>query len=254
MATRTQQEHSDIYHELYERQCLALSGENDVPRCQWIGISGAHLDGYFCLDRATPDLVFLRKVSRRLITPFIGLGVQTVITPAIGTIPLGALVTEELMAADHTLVYSVWADKTASGEPDMTDFDFVRPGHTELVTNARVLIVDDIINRRYTVSRVRDRARGLGAHVVGVASVASLGDVSAENLNVPLLHNLCKIKYDSWAPAACTEQGPCSRLEPVVVNPGLGHGAEYQAKNPEYPGGFVLLAEAERSLRWVTSR
>jgi adenine/guanine phosphoribosyltransferase-like PRPP-binding protein len=244
VAKTTQQEYQDqgIHQELIGRRCLSLSGEHGVPSCQWIGTSGAHLDGYFCLDRASPDLGFLRRVARRLITPFIGLGIQTVITPAIGSIPLSTLAAEELMASEATTVSSVWADKVASEGPGMTsDFDFVRPGYAELVADALVLIVEDVINRKYTVSRVRDRARGLGAHIVGIASVASLEDVDAASLDVPILHNLCEVRYSSWSPSDCAEQGPCSRSEPIVINPGLGHGIEYQTRNSGYPGGFISL-------------
>src|SRR5581483_4308429 len=217
-----------IQQELTERQCLSFSGKGGVPKCQWIGTSGAHLDGYFCLDRASPDLKFLHKVTRQLISPFVGLDIQTVITPAIGSIPLSTLVAEELMATGIS-VSSVWADKVASEEPSRaSDFDFIRPGYAELVAGTPCLIVEDVINKMHTVSRVRDRARALGARIVGVASVATLYDVDAASLNVPILHSLCQIRYNSWTPSACAEQGPCSRYDPIVVDPGLGHGAEYQ--------------------------
>lgn len=102
-------------------------------------------------------------------------------------------------------------------------------------------MVEDIINRRHTVLKVMSRIRELGGEVIGVSAVVTLPDVSAENLGTLQFERMGEISYQAWPPDQCVREGPCSRSEPVVVDPGLGHGAEFAAEHPDYAGGFVTL-------------
>ena len=230
-----------IEQELIDRRCLAYSGQGGVPECQWIGTSGAHLSGYFCLDPASPDLVFIKKIARELIAPFIGLGIKTVVTPATGSIPLSLLVTEELMAAEgDDTIKSVWADKVIKGD-GTKGFDFTRPGFSGHVAGQKVLLVEDVINRQHTASQVIELIRAVGGELVGVTTVAAQGKITAESLDVPSFHKLCEINYDAWEPEQCTLEGPCSRKSPIVADPGLGHGQEHQQAHSDYQGGYITL-------------
>ena len=233
----------NIKQELVDRRCLNFSGQGGVPRCQWVGTSGAHLDGYFCLDPASPDTRFMRRLARELVAPFTGQGIRAVVTPAIGSISLGAFAADALMEADGAgTVWSLWADKLETGAI-AKNFGLIRPTFASRVQGMNTLIVEDIINRRYTATKVKECVQQAGGVVVGMATAVALQDVHAANLGVPRLHALCNIAYNSWAPEQCAQEGPCSRNEPFVVDEGLGHGDAYQQKHPLYGGGFIKLLQ-----------
>lgn len=225
--------------ELIDRRCLAFSGKDGLPSCQWVGTSGAHLEGYFCLDPASPDLRFLRKLARKLIAPFIGQGIDVVATPATGSLPLNTMVTDELQNIEGRFIASIWADK--EGPHGQTQFVINRPTFAEHLHNKKALLVEDYINRQYTADKLISVMHDIGGEVVGVTTVGANSNVNAKSLKVPRFHSLCEVAYKVWSPKECAAQGPCSRLEPFVVDPGLGHGAEYKAAHPDYQGGFITI-------------
>jgi hypothetical protein len=57
--------------------------------------------------------------------------------------------------------------------------------------------------------------------------------VTAEDLGVPDLFSLVNVRYEEFAPDECPM---CQGLVPI--NTGLGHGKDYQATQPDYPGGY----------------
>jgi adenine/guanine phosphoribosyltransferase-like PRPP-binding protein len=236
----------NVLQELADRGCVYASGKLGVPDCQFIGTSGAHLQGYFNFDPAMPDIAFLDELAALLAKPFAGKNVGAIVYPAVGSIQLGALVALKLSQMEGTSVAGIWADKVKDEHDQLQGFAFERPGF--LPTLQKVIaegkgigIVDDMINRQYTMGLILEAVRSAGGEVVGVSTVAANRDVTAESLGVSELTILCEIAYDTMKPEACEQSGWCAKGIPIVVNDGLGHGSDFQKIHPDYKGGFIEL-------------
>jgi adenine/guanine phosphoribosyltransferase-like PRPP-binding protein len=223
---------------LIERDCLFYSGQNGLPACHWVGVSDMHLGGYFCADQALRDANFMGRTAYEMARPFAG-RVNTVLAPAIGGISIGTLVADRLVLLSRNQIFTVFGEKV-EGSDGETNFALLRPGSAEAVDGADVLVVDDMINRKHTVNRLIRLAKEAGGRVVGVSTMAANSDVRAEDLDTELV-SLCEVAYPTWSPEQCAQEGPCSRREPIVVDKALGHGAKFQAEQPDYPGGFINL-------------
>jgi orotate phosphoribosyltransferase len=200
----------------------------------FVGVSGKHLAGYCNIDPLMPHAAIVGQMVEELVKPFKDIGVETVVAPAVGAIPMahwGAYHLEKMTGKE---IYGVWADKVKP-----KGFDFERSGFLEVVNGKKVLILEDIINQMHSIKLVVDVVRKAGGDVVGVGSVTINRGVSAEAIGVPKLVNLTKVEYDAWTAEDCQKVGLCSKNVPIIVD--VGHGDEYQADNPDYKGGYTTL-------------
>jgi orotate phosphoribosyltransferase len=237
----------NVRQELVQRGCLYFSGRDGIPDCQFIGVSGNHLAGYNNFDPALRDIDFLRRVTRQLVAPFVQRDreIGAVVTAATGSIPLEVLSALAIMETeDRNNVAGIWADKIE--ELDDLVFAFIRPGFAEAIAEAtdrgqQVLIVEDMINRQFTIRKLISSTRAAGGDIAGVATIAANKGVTAQSLAVPVVNQLCEVAYDTWTPEKCAKEGPCSNAVPIVVDEALGHGAAYQLRYPDYIGGYINL-------------
>lgn len=229
----------DVREGLEARGCLFLE-----PGLHFIGTGGDHLTGYCNVDPALPDVAFMDEVSGLLGEPYNEVDFDTVLSPAVGAIPIGHFVARNLIATTGRRdIKAVWADKVnQSGEP--LRLELSRTGFQELVRGRKVLLAEDMINRMTSIRKLVELAHSEGAEIVGVTSIAANEGASAEAIGVDSLNALCRVVYRNFTPEACQEHGPCSEGLPIVVNEALGHGDEYSRSRPTYPGGYVRLDRA----------
>jgi orotate phosphoribosyltransferase len=201
----------------------------------FVGISGKHLSGYYNVDPALPDVNFIAQMTKQLVKPFQNDHVDTVFVPAIGAIPMaqwGPFYLEQLTGKP---VLGVWADKVKP-----RGFVIERNGFAEAISGKKILILEDIVNQMFSVKELVRIARELGGDVVGVGGLMVKNTASAKEIGVPKLERMHEFYYDAWEPADCEL---CRRNIPIVTDPALGHGYEYQEQHPEYEGGYTLIEE-----------
>jgi orotate phosphoribosyltransferase len=199
----------------------------------FVGISGKHLSGYCNIDPLLPDVTMVAKMTKQLVQSFTELGVQTVLAPAIGAIPLahwGAWYLQELTGNQ---VAGVWADKVKP-----RGFVVERVGFGKEIAGKKVLILEDMVNQMFSVTELRKLVESLGGTNVGVGALVANRVATAQKIGVPRFVKLCEFSYDAWEPLDCEL---CRRKVPIVTDPALGHGEDYQELHPEYAGGFVEM-------------
>ncbi len=204
----------------------------------FVGTSGKHLAGYCNIDPLMPHAATVGEMARELVEPFAESGVETVVSPAVGAIPMAHWGAHHLQKITGKEIYGVWADKIKpQGKPK--SFAFERGGFLEAVKGKKILILEDIINQMFSIKEVVKVVQEAGGIIVGVGSVTVNRGVSAEAIGVPKLTNLTRVEYDVWTPEDCPKSGLCSRGVPIITD--VGHGDEYQVEHPDYKGGYKTL-------------
>lgn len=194
------------------------------------GISGKHLSGYCNIDPVLPFARLLSDMTETIVDNFKQDEVEVVFVPAVGAIPLAAWGPYHLMAMTGKEVLGIWADKIKP-----RGFIIERDGSGEALEGKKVLILEDMINKMFSVKELVKLAKKANCQVVGVGSIASNRDVSAEAIGVPKLFTLCEVSYDNWDEGSCDL---CKKHVPMVID--IGHGDKFIKENPEYPSLRVL--------------
>ena len=195
--------------------------------------SGMHGPHYINPDAFSPDVTFLNSCCQRIAQQFNGERVDVVVSAAVGGIPTGVLVALNLTYETAFPVQHVWGDKEGD------DFIFERAGFADKVRDKRVLFVEDLLNQGNTTKKVIALVRESGGEVVGAAAICNRGGATAESLGVPRFEPLSEVQFEAIEAADCPL---CQGMVPIVSN--IGHGAEFQAANPDYPGGYMQLQTA----------
>lgn len=206
----------------------------------FVGVSGKHLAGYCNVDPVLPQGNLLMDWMEELTSHFEGIDPAAIFTSAVGGIPLAVWTSYALWNAVDEMPPHVWADKAPAPDGKGTIPVIERAGFAELLTGD-VFIVEDMINQMHTTSGLVRLVRECGGNVLGIGSIASNSQVSAEGLDVPKVVSLTDFSYDAWRPEACEL---CAAGVPVVTDDALGHGAKWLADNAEYTGGGVQLLSA----------
>lgn len=215
-------------------------------RYHFVGDSGAHLGGYCNLDPLLCETRLLWEVTGQIATEFGSGGnmfdkddwPEVVAAPAVGEIAMLHPLAQQLV---HVLPVSdvpmVWADRVSSPPGQPAKFKMVRTGFAKKVYGKRVLVVVDFLNTGHSAARVMDEVARHGGRPVGVCAVAYNRDPMAilEDLCVPAFYGLTPFTYPIWQPDDCAAEGPCAQGVPIVIDPALGHGAEFRAQHPELP-------------------
>jgi orotate phosphoribosyltransferase len=195
--------------------------------------SGHHGPTYLNLDPAFADGYLMDVLGARLASPFRDQEIDVVVAPAVGGTALVIYVRAGFWVTGR-LPHAVWADKVGSG------FEFDRAGFAAAIRGKRVLVVEDILNRGTSVEAVCELVRQAGGIIMGISVICNRGEVTAERLQVPRLvtlvtqQDLSSLDLRTFPPHNCPL---CQDQRPIVTN--LGHGTEFRAKNPTYPGGFI---------------
>ena len=149
--------------------------------------SGLHSNRFFqaALLLQYPDKA--EAVCRLLADRFVGKGVETVISPAVG----GLIVGQEIGRALGCR--AIFAEKE---EGDLV----LRRGFA-LHAGERVLVAEDVVTKGGRVQQTIDLVRSFGAEVVGVAVIVDRSGGDAK-FDVPF-HSALKLDLPTFDPAAC---------------------------------------------------
>ncbi|HVX58639.1 MAG TPA: phosphoribosyltransferase family protein [Candidatus Saccharimonadales bacterium] len=113
-------------------------------------------------------------------------------------------------------------------------------GFEKLLIGSNVLVVEDLLTTGGSVMELIESLKRYGDfNLIGVTVAVNRGGVTAEDLGVPRLHAAAEISIETDVPGNCRW---CAMSRPIVTD--IGHGAEFAAKNPGYPGGFKELLAA----------
>ena len=161
--------------------------------------SGKHSDRYVEKARIFEDPLLVRRFGEEIASWYEE--VQTVVSPAVGAIPLGFAVA---MAAGARFLY-------AEREEGVMTF---RRGF-RLQPGERVLVVEDVVTTGGSAADVVELVRGSGAEPLGVAAMV---DRSRGALPFPL-RALARVDADTFDPDGCPL---CAMRQPVSA-PGSRH-------------------------------
>ncbi|GII24368.1 phosphoribosyltransferase family protein [Planosporangium mesophilum] len=213
----------DVLRQLAERGAISTDRH-------FVYASGRHGAAYINLDHALPDTTLMARLCRELAAPFQGQA-EIVAAPAVGGIVLAVLTAQALTSDGGAAIPAVWADKTGGG-----GLAVERAGFADLLRGRAALVVEDLITTGGSVAAVCREVERHGARVVGVSAVCNRGGATAGELRVPRLHSLAEVELAAFPADACPL---CAEEIPIVAD--VGHGGEFQALRPDYPGGFVPL-------------
>jgi orotate phosphoribosyltransferase len=161
--------------------------------------SGKHSDRYVEKARIFEDPLLVRRFAEEIASWYEH--VDTVVSPAVGAIPLGFAVA---MAAGARFVYAEREDGAMT----------LRRGFT-LAPGERVLIVEDVVTTGGSAAEVFELVRTSGAEAVEVAAMV---DRSRTELPFPL-RALARVNADAFEAPECPL---CKEGQPVEA-PGSRH-------------------------------
>ncbi|MCC6643322.1 orotate phosphoribosyltransferase [Candidatus Peregrinibacteria bacterium] len=210
----------------YDPELYRLSASNILRECNalaqghFVYTSGRHGDWYINKDAVYPHPDKLDPLTAMLAAAIesLRLNVQTIVSPAVGAITLGALVAHQLYQRGRQ-INAVYAEK------DGDEFTLKR-GYASFVRNgARCVVVEDNLTTGGSVKKVIKTVRDNGGEVVAVAALCNRGGVTTEGLEVPHLISLLDIYLRDWTEQDC----PLCR-EGVPVSVSLGKGRDFLAR------------------------
>lgn len=202
------------------REVLAQRGA--IPtNGHFVYTSGKHGSAYVNKDAIYPWTNDTSRLCRALANKFTGRGlgynVQAVIGPAVGGVILAQWVAHHLTENNGREVLGVFAEKEG-------DIFVIKRGYDRLVARHNVLVVEDVLTTGGTVEKVIRAVRVVEGHVVGIGALCNRGNVTASDLDVPMLKALLNVPLGTWDEKDCPlcAQG-------IPVNTDAGKGREFLA-------------------------
>ncbi len=176
-----------------------LRAQGALRRGHFLLSSGRHSETYIEKARVFEDPQVTARLGAEIASWYPG--VDVVVSPAVGAIPLGFAVAQ---AAGARFVYAERA------EDRMT----LRRGF-RLIEGERALVVEDVVTTGGSAAEVHALVARSGAHPLGVAALV---DRSSDDLPFPL-RALSRVEAPSFDPHAC----PLCRRGLPVESPGSRH-------------------------------
>ena len=182
-----------------EEALALLRDQGAVRRGHFLLSSGRHSDTYVEKARVLERPVDAARLGREIASWYRGM--DAVVSPAVGAIPLGFAVA---LAADARSLYAERVD----GRMTLRRGFELRPGE-------RALVVEDVVTTGGSATEVFDLVRAAGAEAVGVAALV---DRSVEELPFPF-RALVRVEAKAFDPRDCPL---CAAGEPLEA-PGSRH-------------------------------
>ena len=203
-----------------QRDCLDILARHNAVLTgdHFVYTAGHHGDTYVAKDAIIPHTTDLAELCSFIAAYWCNAKIDVVIAPATAGIALSQWVTHHLRMLGAGSPLALYADK-------MPDGSFaLRRNYDQLARGKRALVVEDIINTGKSIRGTIRAAWDCQANVIGASALANRGEVSAEDLNIPMLHSLVNPKLKKYPAVAC----PLC-IAGVPINTQLGHGAAYVA-------------------------
>ena len=181
--------------------------------------SGRHSDTYVNKDALYPYTHDTSLLCKEMGMRFKDAGVEAVIGPAVAAAILAQWTASHLTTMLGREVFATYADKDGQGG------FVIKRGYDKVITDKKILIVEDLTTTGGSIKKVVDATRAAGAEVIGVCVLCNRGGVTAKVVGAPKLESLVKVELDSWDAKDCDL---CKRKIPVSTN--MGHGKEFLEK------------------------
>lgn len=182
--------------------------------------SGRHGDSYVNKDAIYPHTDVVSNLCERIAREFLSANVDAVAAPAVGGVILSQWTAHHLSKLSQRPVVGVYAEKETDG-----DRFVLKRGYDKLVTNKRVLVLEDVLTTGGSVKKVVEICEKLPSQVVGIGALCNRGGLTAEALGVKSFYALVKVDLASWAENDC----PLCKSG-VPVNTDVGKGREFIAR------------------------
>lgn len=195
--------------------------------------SGKHAKEYVQKDKLYLFHNLLAKITNHLLVNCISCEalskIDIVAAPEKGGIILANVVTRELSLMTDRTVYGIYAAKEEKefyyyvpNQGSQVQKVFVRlnsftfrKAYAEIISNKKVLVIDDICTTGGSFKKVIDAVRLLGGVVENAACIWNRGGIIADDLGVKNIFSVIKKKLDSWDPPCplCKENVPLISLK-----------------------------------------
>lgn len=201
------------------KECHAIL-END----HFVYVSGHHGSGWINKDAIYPDTRRIMKLCKLLAEALADIDADVICGPAIG----GLIVSQ--WTAYHLQKLSVFAEhdpsrqiESEAGKGSVLRAPFIlRRGYDKLVSNRRVIVVDDIINTGFSALSTIEAVGKAGGSVVALAVLINRGNIDTAEFGVDEFIFLLEYDIPVWPESECKL---C--LKGVPINTDYGHGREF---------------------------
>ncbi len=201
--------------------------------------SERHGTDYVDKDRVGTDPIVLSMVAAAVASEVKSLGVEMVVSPALGAITLGENVAYHLSALTGISVKFVIAEKEAIAIPDPEGLGrkcfyhsgnfSLRPNDPSFIKDKCVLEMEDILTTGASAKRVVELIRRYNPAKTHVAALVNRGKVSLADVGTPdSFFSLISLDLPSYTEAECANRGPCAARIPI--NTLVGKGKDFLAR------------------------
>lgn len=183
----------------------------------FIGTSGRHLSTYLAKDAVMPHTALVSKICKEFALRVLDLSPTVVVGPTTCGIILSQWTAHHLHTRTGTEVLAVFTDEE-------NDTQFLKRKYDQLVRDARVVIVEDVVNTGKSIGEVVSEVRRVGGEVVQAISIFNRGesdDSVSSILGVPY-QSLIHMPLESYADDEVPEW-----LSAIPISVEYGHGCKY---------------------------
>ena len=201
------------------KECHAIL-END----HFVYVSGHHGSGWINKDAIYPDTRRIMKLCTLLAEALADIDADVICGPAIGGLIVSqwtAYLLQKLsLFAEHDPSWQM--EKGARGGGVLRAPFILKRGYDKLVSNRRVIVVDDIINTGFSALSTIEAVSRSGGSVVALAALINRGNIDISQLGVDEFIFLLEYDIPVWPASECKL---C--LKGVPINTEYGHGREF---------------------------
>lgn len=205
-----------------EKQVLKILGKVGaiITDSHIVYTSGKHGSAYVNKDALYPHTEETSRICRAIAERFADDYVEAVVAPAIGGVVLTQWIAHHLSQMNEYEVLAAYAEKTPAG-------DFViKRGYDKLISDKRVLVVEDVLTTGNSARATIDAVRATGGNVIGLGVLCNRGEIGPQDVRgVPKLTALATVPLEAWDPNDCPL---CMRS--VAINIDVGKGREFLAQ------------------------
>ena len=197
--------------------------------------SGKHGSAYINKDAVYPHTMETSRLCEMIAKEFSGDNIDVVIAPAVGGVILSQWIARDLSVLTGREVLGVYAEKEIMPISDPqnegracyveTGRFIIKRGYDKLITEKRVLVVEDVINTGNSVKKVLQATRRHGGMIVGVGALCNRGGITIQDLNVPKFVPLMEVRLDAWDETDCPL---CA--QDIPINTDVGKGREFLSR------------------------
>jgi orotate phosphoribosyltransferase len=196
-----------------------------ITEGHFIGTSGRHLSLYVNKDMWLPRTELVSEVCRMVAEFNKDKGIEAVVGPAVGGIPLSQWTAYHLTKITGKPVLSLFTEKTPDGGQEFS----VRRGYDKMAKGKKILAVEDTVTTGGSVLKTLDAVRAAGGDLVQLTLIVNR---DPKNINEKAfgvsMNSLAELPSESYGENEVPEW-----LQKIPINTELGHGAKYLKDHPQ---------------------